>query len=124
MAIVYTYAQDNRGKKVTLYIITMDAKYLPYALLCLTVIIRHPMAAMYEVVGLVAAHLYDFLTVYWPQFGQGINVIRTPNFVREWFSSGTGSKDVTVKGHGIAYQPRSMGSNWGNRGQGRRLGGD
>lgn len=123
MAITYTYAQENRGKKITFYVITMDAKYLPYAILVLTLVMSSPEAAMRDAIGLVAAHLYDFLTVYWPQFGRGFNVIQTPRFMTQWFANNGGRKNVTVKNYGIAYQPRSMGSSWSSRGQGRRLGG-
>ena len=88
-----------------------------------------PVSALQGAVGIPAAHLYDFLTVYWPQYARGPTLIRTPAFVQQCFANRSGTQNVTVKGHGTAYRPASTratttGNIWGSRGQGRRLGGD
>ena len=132
MAIAYTYAQDNRGRQVSFFIINIEVKYLPYAMLFLSFIQSGPEAAFEEAMGIPAAHLYDFLTRYWPEYGGGYNILKTPDFVTRWFEGVSGAKQVTVKGHGTAFRPTpsassaavSSGSSWGTRGQGRRLGGD
>ena len=132
MSIAYTYAQDNRGRQVNFFIINIEVKYLPYAMLLLTFIQAGPNAMLAEALGIPVAHLYDFLTLYWPQYGGGTNILKTPRFVDRWFEGISGAKKVTVKGHGTAYRPNqepqpsgtSSGSSWTSRGQGRRLGGD
>lgn len=103
-------------------------------MLLLTFIMGGPQAALEQGMGVVAAHLYDFLTRLYPTFGGGRNFIRTPQFVKRWF--GADRRSVTARGYGTAFRPgvqqptRSTGFSsgfsgvWGSRGQGRRLGGD
>ncbi len=134
LAFAYTYSQDNKGKKVSFFIITFNVIWLPWAMLLLTFIMGGPNAALNQVAGLVAAHLYDFLTRLWPTFGGGKNYITTPNFVKRWF--GADKPGFQHRGYGTAYRPGSQvpgrgtssgfgfSAAWGPRGQGRRLGGD
>jgi len=129
LAYAYTYAQDNPTRQVTLFIITFDAKFLPFALLFMTLILDGPDQAMTQATGLLAAHLFDFLTRIWPTFGGGTNFIVTPMFVRRWFGDVPGvqqarSYGFAQRGGGAAAaEPgssgRSTGSQWG---PGRRLG--
>ena len=93
-----------------------------------------PNAAKIQCSGIVAAHLYDFLTRLYPTFGGGKNYIRTPYVFKRWFGGET--PGVEAKKYGTAYRPavsasgqgRSTGSSlanaWSTRGQGHRLGGD
>jgi len=115
---------------VTVFILTFPAKYLPYALLLLTFIMRGPPAAMEQGTGLLAAHLYDFLTRIWPMFGGGRNYIKTPEFVKRWFAQ-NGSAAPQARSYGTAFDNRrdvpasgsASGNAWSNqRGPGRRLG--
>jgi len=134
VAIAYTYAQENRGKKVKFIIITMDVKWLPFALIFLTFVNYGVYAAQLQLMGIPAAHLYDFLTRLWPQFGGGTRLINTPLFVSRWFGGGGVSvggaraPQVSVKGPVTVFRPppttSTWSSGWGSRGQGRRLGGD
>ena len=129
LAIAYTYAQDNRGKTVNFFFINIEVKYLPYAMLLLTLVQTGLEPTIAEAVGILAAHLYDFLTLYWPQHGGGTNVIRTPNFLSRWFAGRSGTKQTIAKEHGTIYRPATQPAagtaySWGSRGQGRRLGGN
>lgn len=128
LAYAYTYAQDNPTRKVSFFIITFDAKYLPLALLFMTLIIDDGEQALAQATGLIAAHLYDFLTRIWPTFGGGNNYIKTPAIVKQWFGATGGSQQA--RPYGMAQQGRtttaepapsgrSTGSQWG---PGRRLG--
>ncbi len=92
--------------------------------------------ALQQATGLLAAHLYDFLTRLYPTFGGGRNYIRTPAMVQRWF--GATRPSTAARGYGTAYRPasqqpsqgtssglsRGISSIWGSRGAGRRLGGD
>jgi Derlin-2/3 len=134
LAYAYTFAQDNPTRQVSFFIVNFDSKYLPFALLFMSFIIDGPNAALAQLTGLVAAHLYDFLTRIWPTFGGGKNFISTPQIVKGWFGAPPGS--VQNRGYGSAFQGggrasgagagaplgRSTGNMWSSAGPGRRLG--
>ncbi|MCJ1472866.1 hypothetical protein MMC13_001515 [Lambiella insularis] len=126
-AIAYTYAQENRGKKIHFMVVTLDVKWLPYANIFLNFIINGLDATKVMILGIPAAHLYDFLTRLWPAFGGGRNMIRTPAFISRIFG---GPQRVTVAKQGTIFRPppqtttTSFQGGWGSRGQGRRLGGE
>jgi hypothetical protein len=137
MAFIHTWAQDNRGKHVTFYVVQIRAEWLPLALLGVNFVTAGPTVAMIEATGIVASHLYDFLTRIWPTFGGGRNYITTPSFVHSLFQDNRSS----ARGYGAAYRPAQtaqagqagqssgtsssyFGSSWSTRGAGRRLGGN
>ena len=103
-------------------------------MLFITFIFAGPGAALNQSMGLVAAHLYEFLTRIWPEYGGGRNYIKTPVIVKQWF--GGDQAGFQHRGYGAAYRPgqpvpgRGTSSGlgfstaWGTRGQGQRLGGD
>ena len=141
LALAYTYAQENRGKKATFYVITFPIQWLPYAIMLMTLVSAGTSATLIQGSGLIAAHLYDFLTRLYPTFGGGRNYITTPGFVRRWFATGR-LGPITTR-YGTVFAPRSgetrigssssLGSSsgrggggisslWNRRGPGRRLG--
>jgi Derlin-2/3 len=94
---------------------------------------------MAQVTGLIAAHLYDFLTRIWPTFGGGRNYIFTPQIVKRMFTAGAGTVENRGYGHVVQGRGRATGSGagapdtgsgrstgvsnaWGSVGPGRRLG--
>ena len=134
LAIAYTYAQENKGKKVSFFIVTFNVVWLPWVMLLMTLVMAGPGAVLQQATGIVAAHLYDFLTRLWPTFGGGRNYIITPAIVKQWF--GADRPNIQARGYGTAYRQAvpapgrgtssgfGFSSAWGTRGQGRRLGGD
>lgn len=146
LALAYIYAQENPESQMTFYFVTFRIKFLPYLMLVMTMVMESPMSAVYQATGLVAAHLYDFLTRVWPTFGGGFNPIFTPAFLTRWFEVAPGTS--TTKSYGQAFQarpsagqaqanpaPNTTGAatrggwtsgfsnnTWGNRGPGHRLG--
>lgn len=127
LAYAYTYAQDNPTRQVSFFIITFDAKYLPYAMLLMTFVMDGA-SALPQATGLLAAHMYDFLTRIWPTFGGGTNYITTPQVVKRWFGQAAGVPQArpygsAQRGGGGGAAP-STGSSTGfaARGPGRRLG--
>ena len=132
MALIWTYAQEKRGTKVTFFVITIPVMYLPATMLCFTLIRGGWPGVLLECTGILAAHLYDFLTRIYPTYGGGRNFISTPLFVQRFFYKHT--PNVGSRGYGTAYQapPSSVsqgrtsgfnaGSRWGSWGSGRRLG--
>ncbi|KAI9826896.1 MAG: hypothetical protein M1832_005835 [Thelocarpon impressellum] len=142
LALAYTYSQDNPDKKMSYFIATFRVKWLPYVMLLMTLFMSSPDVAMIQGSGLVAAHLYDFLTRIYPAFGGGRNFLKTPSAVKRFFGGDAGRRPV-ARGYGTAFagqptaaQPASGASTgfssgwagisgaWGSRGTGRRLGGD
>jgi Derlin-2/3 len=137
LSYAYTFAQDSPTRQVSFFIVNFDAKFLPFALLFMTFIIDGPEPAAAQLTGLLAAHLYDFLTRIWPTFGGGKNYIHTPNFVKRWFGGTTGVQNRSF-GYVVQGQGRATGSGagapsaaasgvsnrWGSVGPGRRLGGE
>jgi Derlin-2/3 len=140
MAFAHTYAQDNRGKKVKFFIIEIPVLWLPWAMLTMTLVSQGWGSVKTEFTGILASHLYDFLTRIYPTFGGGRNYIFTPDFVRRYIFRHT--PDAARRTYGRAYRPsrpaeaqpdtsdsstrswtssQDLGS-WGTRGSGRRLG--
>jgi Derlin-2/3 len=132
LAFAYTSCQDDRGMKATFYIMQIPAQWMPFAMLLVIFIMDSPYQAMIAATGLVAAHLHDFLTRLWPEFGGGTNLVPTPAFIRRLFQ--TRKTTVTHKGYGTSItQPEQSGSgsssgvlpeSWKSRGSGHRLGGN
>ena len=103
-------------------------------MLLMTLVMAGPGAVMQQATGIVAAHLYDFLTRLWPTFGGGRNYIITPAIVKRWF--GADRPNIQARGYGTAFRQATpapgrgtssgfgFSTAWGTRGQGRRLGGD
>nr|POE70930.1 derlin-1 [Quercus suber] len=145
LALAYTFAQENPNRQMTYFIVTFSSKWLPYAMLAMTFVMGSPQEAFLQATGLVAAHAYDFVTKYWPEYGGGSRLLSTPQFVQNWFAQPQGTP--SQRGFGTAFSGRPMqgqnsarqpaggdrGSAWGSgfnsspwstRGQGRRLGGE
>ncbi|KAF2676763.1 Der1-like protein [Lentithecium fluviatile CBS 122367] len=130
LAYAYTYAQDNPTRQVSFFIITFDSKYLPFAMLFMTLIMDGGDDAIAQATGLLAAHMYDFLTRIWPTFGGGTNYIKTPQVVKGWFGAKPGVPETRPYGSmlrgggGGAAEAAASGRTTGfdARGPGRRLG--
>jgi hypothetical protein len=75
LALAYTYAQENPNRQLSYFIVTFSAKYLPYSMLAMTFVMASPQAALQQATGLIAAHLYEFLTKTWPEHGGGRKLI-------------------------------------------------
>jgi len=135
MALVWTYSQDKRGTRVRFFVIDIPVIYLPAAMLCITMVRGGYEAMLLECTGILAAHLYFFITRLYPAFGGGRNFIFTPRFIQRFFYKHT--PNAGYRGYGTAYhapqpaesstpQSRTSGTDtqntWGNWGSGRRLG--
>ncbi|KAB8232163.1 hypothetical protein ETB97_005851 [Aspergillus alliaceus] len=129
IAFVYTFAQDNRGRKASFFV-QLPVEFLPWAMLTWTLVRDGWPTAFSESMGIVAAHMYDFLTRIYPTFGGGRNYLTTPTFVRRVFVTHTARSQH--RAYGTAYRTvteeqgssRGWGSSlqgpWSSRG--RRLG--
>lgn len=135
LAFMYTYAQDNRGKKAHFIVLQIPVELLPWAMLLLTLVMSGFGAAMHQGMGIIAAHLYDFLTRLYPTFQGGRNYIQTPAAIKQYF--GADRSSFAHKAYGSSFRAgqsipqqqnggwtSGFSSGWSGRGAGRRLGGD
>ncbi|KAI5865650.1 Der1-like family protein [Durotheca rogersii] len=122
----YTVTQDQRGMNAHFYVLTIPAQLMPYCLLLVQLLFPN---GWYNVkvglTGLFAAHLHDFLTRIYPEFGNGPNLIPTPGILK-WIISIPRIQQV-VYGQ-PSDSPRDTGrpagplpDAWRSKGPGRRL---
>jgi Derlin-2/3 len=119
----------------TYYVVTVPAQWMPYLVLLVTWLMAGKNALIIGLCGLFAAHLHDFLTRLWPEFGGGSNLLPTPGFIRRMWETRTAS--VQHKAYGTSFTPaqrqepegsgNASGSgplpdSWKSRGSGHRLG--
>ncbi|KAL4917920.1 hypothetical protein BDW62DRAFT_210844 [Aspergillus aurantiobrunneus] len=125
--------RDNKGTRTMFFVVEIPTLLLPWARLALAFVMKGWYLASVEFTGIVAAHLYDFLTRIYPTFGGGKNYLVTPAFVRRWFTGSLRGGQQRV--YGQAYRPAndsesssswtsSVRGAWDTRGSGRRLGGN
>jgi Derlin-2/3 len=115
-------------------VVQIPVEYLPWAVLTLTSVMGGWPAALSQSTGLLAAHLYDFLTRLYPTFQGGRNWVQTPAAIKRAFGADRSSSSHEAYGTSfrvrrLAPQQSSSGwtsalsGSWGGRGAGRRLGG-
>ncbi|KAI0377931.1 Der1-like family-domain-containing protein [Hypomontagnella monticulosa] len=127
IALCYTATQDQRGMNAHFYVITIPAQLMPYCLLLVQLLFPDGWNKLkIGLTGLLAAHLHDFLSRIYPEFGNGPNLIPTPWFI-SWIMS-TPRTQNTVYGQSMAPPKEGGGrggplpDSWRTRGSGRRLG--
>ncbi len=132
LALTYTATQDQRGVKTNFFFVTIPAQLVPYAMMLVSLLMAGPESLKLQLCGLFAAHLHDFLTRIWPEFGGGRNLLPTPAFLSRLV---TGGERIIQRSYGTAFQAadtaNSTGADrgplpdsWRARGRGQRLGGD
>ncbi|KAL6360358.1 hypothetical protein LRP88_06063 [Fusarium phalaenopsidis] len=131
LAMVYTATQDQRGQKAQYFFFTVPAQAVPLCMIVLSMLtpVGRPMV---QLEGLLAAHMYDFLTRIYPEFGGGPVLLRVP----AWLESIVRTPRTVKRTYGTAVRPSgpSTGSStgaetggplpdsWKSRGKGHRLG--
>ncbi|XP_021725039.1 derlin-1-like [Chenopodium quinoa] len=79
--LLYVWSREFPTANINLYgLVTLKAFYLPWAMLALDVIFGSPILP--DLLGIVAGHLYYFLTVLHPLAG-GKMILKTPAWVRK-----------------------------------------
>ncbi|KAK0635529.1 Der1-like family-domain-containing protein [Bombardia bombarda] len=132
-ALTYTASQDQRGVKTNFYFFTVPAQLVPYCMI-LASLLMNPAAIPLQVSGILAAHLHDFLTRLWPEFGGGSSLLPTPGFLSYFVET----PRVFRRDYGTAIRPPSQApgsgsstgasagpvfpDSWRSRGSGHRLG--
>lgn len=131
LAMAYTATQDARGQKAGFFFFTVPAQLIPVCMMAATLLMAGPGQMLLQLTGLVAAHMHDFLTRIWPEFGGGRNWIPTPSFFSRLVTTprvlqrdyGTGIRATQSTGSGTGSQGSGLlPDSWRNRGTGHRLG--
>lgn len=134
LALCYTASQDQRGAKASFFFFTVPAQLVPYCMILFSVLVNPGMLPL-QISGLVSAHLHDFLTRVYPEFGGGPNFLPTPAFLSRLVQTprvlrrdyGTAIRNQGNQGS-VNSTGASTGSvlpdSWRTRGTGQRLGGD
>ncbi|KXJ93360.1 centromere/microtubule-binding protein cbf5 [Microdochium bolleyi] len=127
IGMCYTACQDMRGATAHFYIITIPAQMMPYCLLLVQLLFPNGVENLkVGLTGLLAAHLHDFLTRIYPEFGNGPNLIPTPGFLSYFMRT----PRIQNTGYGTAIRPKDKAAGsggplpdaWRSKGPGRRLG--
>ncbi|KAI2643483.1 Der1-like family protein [Xylaria nigripes] len=126
IAICYTATQDQRGMQAHYYVVTVPAQLIPWCMLLVQLLFAGWTSFLLGFTGIFAAHLHDFLTRIYPEFGRGPNLIPTPGFL-SWVVN---NPRINNTGYGTAYAPPTSSSgrggplpdSWRSKGPGRRLG--
>lgn len=131
LAMCYTATQDQRGQKAGFFFFTVPAQLVPLCMMGVTLLLAGPQKMLLQLTGLVAAHLHDFLTRLWPEFGGGANFIPTPAFFTHLVTTprfmqreyGTAIRNDPRTGTSTGAQGRGpLPDSWKTRGSGHRLG--
>ncbi|XP_007038301.2 PREDICTED: derlin-1.1 [Theobroma cacao] len=115
--IVYVWSREFPNAQISIYgIVTLKGFYLPWAFLALDLIVGSRL--MPDIIGMVAGHLYYFLTVLHPLAG-GKYVFKTPLWVHKlvaYWGKGIQVNSPVQRdpSAGVAFQGRSFRLN-GNR---------
>ncbi|CAA3025807.1 derlin-1 [Olea europaea subsp. europaea] len=79
--LLYVWSREHPNATINIYgLVSLKAFYLPWAMLCLDVIFGSPIAP--DLLGIIAGHLYYFLTVLHPLAG-GKTILKTPVFIQK-----------------------------------------
>jgi len=131
IALCYTANMDLRGATAHFYIITIPAQMMPYCLLLVQLLFPGGVENLkVGLTGIVAAHLHDFLTRIYPEFGNGPNLLPTPSLISYIITS----PRIQNTGFGTRIMPKAnpaagggggggpLPDAWRSKGPGRRLG--
>lgn len=130
----YTVTQDQRGGKVSYMFISIPAQLTPYAMILFNLLFPGGVMNMIlQIHGLIAAHLFEFLTRVWPEYGGGRNLIPTLAFLTTALRVAGTAQTRVAAAAGIQLANRASGQStgasrgplpdsWRTRGPGHRLG--
>lgn len=79
--LLYLWSREFPNAQVNIYgLVALKAFYLPWAMLALDVIFGSPIVP--DLMGIIAGHIYYFLTVLHPLAG-GKNILKTPSWIHK-----------------------------------------
>lgn len=134
LALCYTVVQDQRGQQSRFFFFTVPAQLIPYCMLLMSLLMSPGLIPL-QLTGLFAAHLHDFLTRIYPEFGGGPNLLPTPAFLSRFMHTpriiqraygtairGRTADEASGSSSGASTGGSVLPDSWRTRGTGRRLG--
>ena len=134
VALTYTATQQQQGLQVNYMFVPVPAPLMPYAMIGISLLFPGGIQDFFlGLYGLVAAHMFEFLTRIYPQLGGGPNLLKTPKVMtrlvravegrisaisRPGFTAPSGDASGSSTGAESGPLPDA----WRTRGTGRRLG--
>ncbi|KAJ6788174.1 hypothetical protein PWT90_10199 [Aphanocladium album] len=134
VALTYTATQRQQGLQVNHMFIPIHfhAPLTPYAMIFISLLLGGRAEFILGVYGIVAGHLWEFLTRIYPELGGGSNFLKTPAFMTRLVRFANGDKRQYFSSSGVTggytTGATSGSSNgplpdfWRTKGNGRRLG--
>lgn len=131
LGVAYAYywsAREAPGTQINFFIANFSVRYLPYVMIGVQLISKGTGAALVALSGLLACHLYIYLTYVYPQYGRGTNYLQTPAWLNAVFEGGSprpGVPSGRPSASSGTTTGRSAGGDsgvWRQRGSGQRLG--
>ena len=126
--LLYLWSRENQAARVSFFgLFTVDGFYLPWVMVGWTLVSGG--SPVEELRGIVAAHLYHFLSREWPRAGGPQNLMATPEFVRQMVAWAFGGHPATQASfqrqqaapRGAAPPPQPPQRGGAFQGRGRRL---
>ncbi|CAN1243076.1 DER1 [Linum perenne] len=119
--IVYIWSREFPNDTINIYgLVSLKGFYLPWAMLGLDLIFGDPLKP--DILGIVAGHLYYYLTVLYPlSGGKYYYIFKTPRFVS--YRLGQQTTSDSSSGSAASQQQQQGNSQGAFRGRGYRLGG-
>ncbi|KAM3455509.1 hypothetical protein MY5147_007900 [Beauveria neobassiana] len=135
VALTYTATQQQQGLQVNYMFVPLPAPLMPYAMIGISLLFPGGIQDFFlGLYGLVAAHMWEFLTRIYPQLGGGPNLLQTPQFMTRLVGAVegriqaisrpgvTGASDYASSGSSTGANSGPLPDAWRTRGAGRRLG--
>ncbi|KAL2342584.1 hypothetical protein Fmac_003869 [Flemingia macrophylla] len=119
--LLYVWSREFPNAQINIYgLVALKAFYLPWAMLALDVIFGSPLIP--DLLGIIAGHLYYFLTVLHPLAG-GKNILKTPMWVRKLVARWRIGMQPVSRGQSANNPQQETGSGVAFRGRSYRLSG-
>ncbi|ATY62974.1 Der1-like protein [Cordyceps militaris] len=135
VALTYTASQQQQGLQVNYMFVPLPAPLMPYAMIGVSLLFPGGIQDFFlGLYGLVAAHLYEFLTRIYPQLGGGPNILKTPKFMTSLVRAvegriiqaisrpGAPAASDFAGGRSTGVESGPLPDAWRTRGSGHRLG--
>lgn len=135
VALTYTASQQQQGLQVNYMFVPLPAPLMPYAMIGVSLLFPGGIQDFFlGLYGLVAAHLYEFLTRIYPQLGGGRNILKTPKFmtslvrvvegrvIQAISRPGAPAASDFAGGRSTGVESGPLPDAWRTRGSGHRLG--
>ncbi|KOS19346.1 Derlin-2 [Escovopsis weberi] len=132
VALCYTATQEQRGARTNYMFFDIPTQTMPFAMMAVSLFMGGLGLVIHQLHGLVAAHLFLFLSKIWPDICGGRNIVSAPAFVSGLVDKlgGAAARRPPAQAQSQSQsQSQSSGRNtgvlpdsWRTRGPGHRLG--